>query len=392
MRKTEQWNYEESVPVQDAYREDEPCAEEDVAEMEGYGGYEEDLERYMNDLNGYMDEGCSQEERERIEGIQDTAFLLNSTDRFVKDKDPAVTRERFRQYVKDVNSGDPEAMQAAQEGACMDLEFYIVNIINRKFSTYIEKDRSFFEDLMQAGRVGIIAALPKYDPDKGMPTTYFTIHIKHEITSQVNLMKHDTKSHMATTKKKIMEINRQFAKYGKVPSLHDYMYGISHCPFHRIVNALAEIEAGNTKTSIDDPDVAPLMDHRSAMRGPEDTAISGVNYGQMLEIIQELEPREEIVQCFIEMYENEFKTAELSERYGLPASEITDGISRLKNLLRCHPKMRRLYPERFRSKEHEFFEQIAYMPVEEGSMAMESVLESLRGFSEGGEPLELSMG
>ena len=41
------------------------------------------------------------------------------------------------------------------------------------------------------------------------------------MTSQVNLMKHDTKPHMAATKKKILEVNQQFAKYGTEPSIHD---------------------------------------------------------------------------------------------------------------------------------------------------------------------------
>ena len=84
---------------------------------------------------------------------------------------------------------------AGREGACRDLEFFIMNIITRKFSTYVGNDRSFYEDLMQAGRMGIIMALPKYDPDRSMPTTYFFNAIRHEMVLQANLMKHGARDH-----------------------------------------------------------------------------------------------------------------------------------------------------------------------------------------------------
>ena len=392
MRTEKQWDYEESVPAQEAYEEEEMCVEEDFTELEGYGDeYSEELGNYGSDLSGYVEEGYSQEKKDRIEGIQDSAILLNETAHFAKDKDAAQIRENFRRYVRDVNSGNEMAKQAAQEGACKDLEFFIINIITRKFSTYVEKDRSFFEDLMQAGRMGIIMALPKYAPDKGMPTTYFFNAIKHEMVLQVNLMKHDTKSHVATTKRKIQEVDRQFAKYGRTPTLHDYVYCINS-PFHRITNALAELKAGNTKTSIDDPEAAPLADRQSAMRGPEESAISNVNFGRLLAIARELEPREKIIQCFLELGDGKVKTAELAEKYGLAPSEITEGLSNLKNLLRYHPEMRRLYPERFKAKEHELSDQIAYMPVEEGRMAVENVLDSLKSMAGGGGDLDVVMG
>ena len=54
--------------------------------------------------------------------------------------------------------------------------------------------------------------------------------------------------------------------------------------------------------------------------------------------------------------------------------------------------MRRLYPERFKAKEHELSEQIAYMPVEEGRMAVENVLDSLKSMAGGGGDLDVVMG
>ena len=395
MRRTEkQWNYEEGVPATEMYEEEGGYTEKDPTELEGYGGegyeegygyeYGDDLGNYGSGLSGHMEEEYGQEKKNPIEGIRDSAFLLNATELFSRRKDAAQIHENFRKYVADANSGNPASHQAAQEGACRDLEFFIMDIITRKFSTYVEKDRSFYEDLLQAGRIGIIAALPKYDPEKSMPTTYFFNAIRHEMVLQVNLIKHDTKSHVATTKRKIQEVDRMFARHGQTPTLYDYVYSIK-CPFRRITNALAEMKAGNTRTSIDDPETAPLADRQSSMRSPEESAISNMNFSKILRVAHELEPRKEIIQCFIEMSDGRVKTSELAERYSLSPSEITEGVSNLKNLLRYNPDIRKMYPERFRAKEHELSEQIAYMPVEEGRMAMDSVLDSLKAMSGGGE-------
>ncbi len=397
MRKTEkQWDYEASTPVQEVYGE-EGYEEEEYPEPEDYdegcgGDYDEDLGNYGSDLSGYTEDGSSQEKKKRVEGIMDSAFLLNETDRFSRRPDAARIRDNFRRYVADVKSGDEAARQAAQEGACRDLEFFVMSLIARSFSTYTEKDSSFYEDLMQAGRMGIIIALPKYDPDQSMPTTYFFNPIKHEMVLQVNTMKHDTKSHVATVKRKIQEVDRMFARYGRTPTLHDYAYSIK-CPFRRIVNAIAEIKAGNTKTSIDDPETVPLADKQSSMRSPEESAISNMNVRKIIRIAHEVEPRDEIVWCFLEVHlGGKVKTSELSEKYGLSPSEITEGVRNLENLLRYHPDMMKMYPEKFQVKEHELSEQIAYMPVEEGKMAMENVLDSLKAMADSGEELNVTMG
>ncbi len=49
-----------------------------------------------------------------------------------------------------------------------------------------------------------------------------------------------------------------------------------------------------------------------------------------------------------------------------------------------------MYPERFRVKEHELSDRIVSIPVEEGKMAMENVLDSLKAMSGKGEELTVS--
>ena len=53
MRTERQWDYEESVPAQEAYEEEEMCVEEDFTELEGYRAeYREELRSYGSALSG----------------------------------------------------------------------------------------------------------------------------------------------------------------------------------------------------------------------------------------------------------------------------------------------------------------------------------------------------
>lgn len=305
------------------------------------------MQRARDDYDwSYTEEKCSQKQNNRVEGTVDKISLLNKADRFLKYQDTKQIHENFKKYVADVNSGSDIAKKTAQEGACRDLEFFMINMINRKFRTYIEKDSSFFEDLLQAGRLGIIMSLPKYDPDKSMPTTYFFHAIRHEMAALVNLMKHETNSRMAAAKRKIEEVDRMFAKYGKTPALHDYAYSIGGS-FAHIISILAERKAGTSKMRMDDPDAVPLMDKLAGMDDPEDIAISKINFNRILQAAREIEPDEAIIQCFMEASGGMVKPAQLAEKYHHSPSEIKEKIQNLKNLLKCHEDIRKLYPERF---------------------------------------------
>ena len=287
------------------------------------------------------------EGKRMLQNQKDRMFFLNEAGMFLEHQDSLQIREKFRKYAADANSNNDMAKQAAQEGACRDLEFFVLNIINRKFGTYTTKDQIFFEDLMQAGRLGIILSLPKYDPEKSMPTTYFFTAILHEMTAVVNSMKHDTKSYIATLKRKIREVDREFEKYGRTPSLHDYVYSIGD-PFNRIMHVLAQVKAGNITTSMDDPDNAWFMDKLASTCRPEEIAASKICFNRILQLAREIEPDEDIGQCFIELSMGMANTAKLAEKYHRSPSEITEKILNLKNLLKNHEDIRELYPERFR--------------------------------------------
>ncbi len=290
----------------------------------------------------YEEKMMSQKQKKRT-------YYLNKTNRFPEHQDPHQIRDRFRKYVVDANSDDDIKKSAAQEDACKELEYFVIYMINRKFSTYIKKDPIFFEDLLQAGRLGIIQSLPKYDPEKSMPTTYFYIAIMHEMTTLVNGIKHNTKSNTAALKRKIKEVDEEYAKYGRTPALHDYIYDIG-CSFNCIMDALVQMKAGNVMTSIDDPDNARSIGQLAGGIRLEEIIISKIGASRIIQLAREIEQDEAIVQCFIESSEGMADTAQLAERYHRSPSEITNGILNLKNCLKGHKDIRKLYPERFQAK------------------------------------------
>lgn len=292
---------------------------------------------------------CDPKGERRFWEQKNRAFLLNEENGIHQEQDARQVRERFRRYATDAASGNNTEKKLALEGACRDLEFFIISMINRKFRTYTAKDPEFYEDLLQAGRLGVILSLPKYDPDKSMPTTYFFPAIMHEMTALTNGMKHDAKSRTVALKRKMLEVNKKFEEYDRTPSLHDYAYNLGKS-FHCITDALAQIKASEARISMDDPDAASSMDVPDDTSGPEETAASEFRFTRLLQIAREIEPDEAIVCCFLEASEGTEENAWLAEKYDRSPSEIAEGILSLKNALRCHEGIRDLYPECFRGK------------------------------------------
>lgn len=279
----------------------------------------------------------------------DRPFFFNKAGGSLEHQDSEQIHERFRKYAADISGDDDAAKKAAGEGACRDLEYFVISRINQKFGTYIEKDQDFFEDLFQAGMEGIIQSLSKYDPGQSKPTTYFSNVILHEMNELTNNMKHDTKPYVTTLKRKIQQVDRRFEIYGRTPALHDYVHSIG-VSYSCVIDVLAQMKTNGVRVSMDDPDNRSLIDQMAGGPGPEEIVASKNGFDRIIQIAREIEPDEAIVQCFIEDSEGE-KTARLAEKYHRSPWEITEGIFNLKNRLKNHEDMRRLYPEYFRTEE-----------------------------------------
>ena len=117
------------------------------------------------------------------------------------------SRERIREQMVRFHSEDPAIRTQALEEILEDHKKFITHIINKHFSSY---KNQWFEDLYSCGVIGIIESLPKYDPDKSMPTTHFTRYMIHEMYDFIAKFIQQTTTHYAA---KLAIINRAIAEF-----------------------------------------------------------------------------------------------------------------------------------------------------------------------------------
>lgn len=84
-------------------------------------------------------------------------------------------------------------IKEAKEEMVEGLSSYVYYIINTKFHTY----RRYMPDLYQEGVIGILKGMESYDPELGMPATYFNIYIVHEIIEFITINVHNMTPYQA---------------------------------------------------------------------------------------------------------------------------------------------------------------------------------------------------
>lgn len=132
------------------------------------------------------------------------------------------TRELFAELSKIAKDGTEIEKKGAREEACNQLEYFLRSIIKTHFVSYIQTDPEYYNDLMIAGQCGIIQSLPGYDPDKGMPTTYFYPRIMHEMVLENSLLKHGVSVKSFIIRRKMFKIDSMFEAWGRIPTTADY--------------------------------------------------------------------------------------------------------------------------------------------------------------------------
>ena len=132
-----------------------------------------------------------------------------------------LSRQRYAKLAVMAREGTEAEKKAAREEAC----FYMKGLVKQflqSYTTYIRNDFSYAEDLEQEAYYNIIENLPLYDPDKGLPSTFFYLHIKSAMVTTTNRMKHSITASDATLQRKIKQIQSEYKKLDRVPELADY--------------------------------------------------------------------------------------------------------------------------------------------------------------------------
>lgn len=276
---------------------------------------------------------------------KDASLLLNENDKYYKNLPKSEIIKKWLVIVDKFNNGNEYEQKEAADNAIQQLSGYVHSLIERRYHTYYEQDPSFLEDLEQVGKMGILKALGRYDPNRALPTTFFDTAIKHELFELVNLMRHETKSHVATTRKKLEEIQRRCKEEGYEANEPFYQY-ITGDPYRRIVNVLETMKINKNKLDIDDPDAREIADPDPRHLGTEAEAIASANMKAIIDIIRQVCRKDEILcECIIDRYVNGVPLDELAERYGRTKDQLAGEISNVLKLLQYDDRLNILYPE-----------------------------------------------
>lgn len=175
--------------------EDVNDLDDDYDESDNYDDYDDDeRDEVENDEDTFGEDSYSSYESVTSEKKQSTETRVK-----VPIKGAEVHKQFFK-IMEDYHSGDTKKMQYANECAIKALEGFVFHIIKKSYSTYV---RDNFYDMVQEGNLGIMVGMEKYDPNKSMPTTFFSPYIKHEIQKHITRQVDKTTAHYSTSIKKI---------------------------------------------------------------------------------------------------------------------------------------------------------------------------------------------
>lgn len=101
--------------------------------------------------------------------------------------------------------------EKAGEMAIEALEGYLVGLRDQIFGSY----KTYYDELYQEGCVGILKALPNYDPKRGMPTTYFKPYIQHQMSAFITNFVSQSTAHYQKNSRAINSVINRYQREGK---------------------------------------------------------------------------------------------------------------------------------------------------------------------------------
>ena len=141
------------------------------------------------------------------DSVEDMLFEDTIKRQAVETSEKTDYKELFVRIMEDYHSGNPARQDKAMTDAINALNGIIFLIIRRHYSTYAP---NYIADLVQEGKMGILKGLKKYDPEMGMPSTFFHSYIKHEIQTFINENVNKTTAHYSSN---IRKINKAIAYF-----------------------------------------------------------------------------------------------------------------------------------------------------------------------------------
>lgn len=285
-----------------------------------------------------------EEEADINERTCDTELSLYN--RNVTIDSPEEGRKRYARLAEIARTGTKEEKNAAQEEACLYMKGLVRDIIKRKFCTYTERDSFYAEELEQEAFYNIVKYLDRYDPNKGLPTTFFFPHIKSAMVSHTNGMKNRISSSDASLKRKINKVREEFKKLGREAEAADYAIetGETLSKIRSVLNMMA-LDTNTHLEAIDEyDDLIPGDPTTNIMYDtPENLAIRNIMVEGILKRMREKFSEEEIrifIRCKVNLEPIPVIAKELGGKGG--DDKVRRIIENIRNSIFYDPEIRKL--------------------------------------------------
>lgn len=108
------------------------------------------------------------------------------------------------------HNGTPEERSWAIGEVVNKMEKYV----NKMYWSHFNAFPNEMEDIISVGKLAIIEKLGEYNPSKGTPTTYFTLHILHEMYKYVTNYVYKTTDYYGSMIKKYVSLSNNLAVKG----------------------------------------------------------------------------------------------------------------------------------------------------------------------------------
>lgn len=222
---------------------------------------------------------------------------LNLYTRNVEIEDEEKSKERYVHLRDTVLYGTPEQRAAANEEACLYMKGLILRQIKRSYSTYIQKDPDYVKELMDEAFYNIVKYLPKYDPEKGQPSTFFWFHINSALATTTTQVKHNMSSSDSALKRKIYALYDEYEKRGLTLTASDIMVETNET-MSKVLSVLKimNIDLNTHLEAIEEYDqlIAGDPEFNQAYETPEKTAIQRVTVESIIKRAYEMFPHEKV--------------------------------------------------------------------------------------------------
>lgn len=264
--------------------------------------------------------------------------------RNVKIEDEETLKALFTRLRNAVLYGTKQERDEANEEACLYLKGLVIKCINQRYKNYIQRDPDYRKELMNEAFLNIIKYLPKYDPEKGQPSTFFYFYIQSALATMTTRVKHHMSSSDSALKRKIYALREEFKKAGLQLNVADIM--IETGETRSKIQSVMKMMSYDTNTHLEameeyDQLIAGDPDFNQSYESPEKAAIRRVIAEGIVQRAKELFGEDTVHIYFRNVLDGE-AVRDIAKSFGVNDDKIRRTIEMVQHGLEHDWKIRRL--------------------------------------------------